>query len=74
MLPHVRVAEALPPLVDTDMTRGRGRRKISAEACAAEILSGLKAGRPEIHVGKAKLLAAIMRASPALGYRIMRDG
>lgn len=73
-LPHVHVVEALPPLVDTAMTHGRGRGKISPEACAAEIVAGLKAGRREIHVGKAKLLRAVMRLSPALGYRIMRDG
>lgn len=36
-LPHVRVVEALPPLVDTDMTRGRGRGKMSPEACAAQV-------------------------------------
>jgi uncharacterized oxidoreductase len=29
--PHVRVVEVLPPLVDTDMTRGRGRGKMSRE-------------------------------------------
>lgn len=72
--PHVRMIEALPPLVDTDMTRGRGRAKITAEACAAEIIAGLKAGHREIHVGKARLLRAVMRLTPALGYRIMRGG
>lgn len=72
--PHVRIVEALPPLVDTGMTAGRGRAKISTEMCAAEIVSGLVAGRHEIYVGKAKLLRAIMRVAPALGYRIMRRG
>lgn len=73
-LPHVHVVEALPPLVDTRMTRGRGSAKISAEVCAAKILAGLKAGKTEIYVGKSKLLRAIMRLSPALGQRIVRDG
>lgn len=73
-LPHVRIVEALPPLVDTAMTAGRGRGKISAEACADEIVDGLRAGRAEIRVGKSKLLGAIMRLSPALGYRILRNG
>lgn len=73
-LPHVRVVEALPPLVDTQMTAGRGRGKISADACAAEIIEGLVAGRREIYVGKTKLLRAIMRVAPALGHRIMRRG
>jgi uncharacterized oxidoreductase len=73
-LPGVRVVEALPPLVDTPMTQGRGRGKISPRECAAQILAGLKAGDREIYVGKAKLLRAILRLSPALGYRIMRNG
>lgn len=73
-LPHVRIVEALPPLVDTAMTAGRGRGKISAEACADEIVDGLRAGRAEIRVGKSKLLGAIMWLSPALGYRILRNG
>ncbi len=73
-LPHVRVVEALPPLVDTAMTRGRGRGKLSAAACAAEILAGLQAGRDEVYVGRAKVLRALMRVAPAAGYRLMRDG
>jgi uncharacterized oxidoreductase len=73
-MPHVRVVEALPPLVDTPMTRGRGRGKISAQGCAAAILRGLEAGRHEVHVGRARLLRAIMRVSPALGYGMMRRG
>jgi uncharacterized oxidoreductase len=73
-LPHVRVIEALPPLVDTDMTRGRGSSKISPERCAAEIVAGLAAGRKEIYVGRSRLLRTVMRSSPALGHRIMRNG
>lgn len=72
--PHLRVVEALPPLVDTDMTRGRGRGKISAEACAAEILAGMRAGREEIYVGKSKLLRLVHGLSPSLADRIMRNG
>jgi uncharacterized oxidoreductase len=73
-LPHVRIVEALPPLVDTSMTLGRGRGKMSPEACAAEIVAGLEAGRDEIFVGKSKLLRAVIRPAPALGRRIMRNG
>lgn len=73
-LPHVSIVEALPPLVDTGMTAGRGRGKISPQACAAEIVGGLKAGKREVYVGKSKLLHAIMRLSPSLGHAIMRRG
>ena len=72
--PHVRIVEALPPLVDTDMTRGRGRGKMRPEACAAEIVVGMEAGRNTIYVGKAKLLRAIQGLSPFLADRLMRYG
>ncbi|MBA4071278.1 MAG: dehydrogenase [Gemmatimonas sp.] len=67
----VRVVEALPPIVDTDMTRGRGVRKLPAPAAAKQILDGLAAGRDEIYVGASRLLKAILRLSPALGESIM---
>jgi uncharacterized oxidoreductase len=68
-----QVTEALPPLVDTDMTRGRGTRKMSAEAAARQLLNGIDAGRDEIDIGATRLLRAILRLSPTLGERIMRD-
>lgn len=71
--PHVRIVEALPPLVETDMTRGRGRDQISPEVCAAEIVAGMEAGRDAVYVGKVKLLRAVQRLSPSLADRLMRD-
>jgi uncharacterized oxidoreductase len=70
----VRVIEALPPLVDTPMTAGRGRGKLSAERCAAEILAGVRRGATEIPVGRTRVLRLLQRLSPALADRIMRDG
>ncbi|MEU4426816.1 SDR family NAD(P)-dependent oxidoreductase [Actinoplanes sp. NPDC024001] len=72
--PHVRVCEAMMPLVDTDMTRGRGTGKISASAAARAVLDGLRRDRAEIYVGKARLLPALMRVTPSLGYRMLRNG
>lgn len=67
----VRVIEALPPLVDTDMTRGRGRGKISPQRASQQILAGIEAGRHEIDVGATRLLRVVQRISPALAGRIM---
>ena len=67
----VQIQEALPPLVDTDMTRGRGKGKISAETAASQILNGIAKGSAEIDVGATALLRWILRLSPALGERIM---
>ena len=72
--PHVRVIDVVLPIVDTDMTRGRGRGKISATAAAAAVITGIHRGSTEIYVGRTKLLPAVMRLSPTLGYRILRNG
>jgi uncharacterized oxidoreductase len=67
----IEVTEALPPLVDTDMTLGRGRGKITAQTAARQILQGIAAGKPEIYVGASALLRVINRISPALAEAIM---
>ncbi|MFJ4866825.1 SDR family oxidoreductase [Streptomyces sp. NPDC088748] len=72
--PHIRVIDAILPLVDTDMTRGRGRGKISAAQAAGAVITGIRRDTTEIYIGKTKLLRTIMRLSPSLGYRILRNG
>lgn len=67
----IQVVEALPPLVDTDMTAGRGSRKLSATEAARQILVGVEKGKTEIYVGASVLLKVILRISPALGEKIM---
>lgn len=67
----VRIVEALPPIVDTDMTRGRGSRKMTAASAARQILDGIAGGVDEIYVGASRLLKVLLRLSPALAERIM---
>ncbi len=69
----IAVAQAFLPLVDTAMTAGRGSGKLSAEAAAADIIRGVEEGIDDNYVGKARLLAAIMRLSPATGRKIMKS-
>ncbi len=71
--PHIRVTDVILPLVDTDMTQGRGSRKISPAAAAEAIIAGISRGAPEVYVGQARILRPLMRVSPAFGYRILRD-
>jgi len=71
--PHVHVVEAVMALVDTGMTAGRGTDKISAAAAAAAVIAGMAKGSTEIYVGKTRLLRPLMRLSPTLGYRLLRD-
>ena len=67
----VNVIEALPPVVDTQMTAGRGNRKMSPEECARQIVSALEKDATEANVGMVKVLKAVHSLSPALARRIM---
>lgn len=70
----VRVFEALPPLVETSMTQGRGSMsKMDPATCARIILDGMAADRPEILVGKSRLLAWVARLWPSRAEAIMRS-
>lgn len=71
--PEVRVIEAMLPLVDTPMTPGRGRGKITAAAAAREIVRGIEDGRDEIDVGKARLLRWLHRIAPSTTQRMFRN-
>lgn len=69
---NVHVIEALPPVVDTAMTRGRvGGSKMSAKDCAAQIVDAIESNAKEANVGMVKLLQMGYSISPALARRIM---
>lgn len=67
----VRVIEALPPVVETNMTVRRREKKMSAHDCAAEIVRGIRTDKAEINVGMVKILQLVHSISPALARRIM---
>mgnify|MGYP000981838973 CR=1 FL=1 len=67
----IHVLEALPPVVDTRMTAGRGKAKMTPEECARQIVSAMKSGADEANVGLVKALQAVHSLSPALARRIM---
>ncbi len=71
--PHVQVMEVLPPLVDTPMTAGRGRRKVRPEAVATATLAGLCGRRAEVNVGAVGLLRGVQRLSPRFADRLLRN-
>ncbi|GKX32644.1 MAG: hypothetical protein MnENMB40S_02620 [Rhizobiaceae bacterium MnEN-MB40S] len=68
---RLRLQEVYLPLVDTEMTAGRGTGKISPEVAAEQICEAIMSGRPRTYVGKAKLMAAIHWLSPALAGFIL---
>lgn len=70
--PQIQVSEAIMPLVDTQMTAGRGSGKISPEKAAEAVIAGLESQKQDIWIAKAKLLKLLNRLSPLLVERIMR--
>lgn len=70
----VNVRQVFLPLVDTAMTRGRGRGKLSVEVAVEKIIRGLEGGRGDIDVGKVKALRIIQRLSPWAAQKIMKAG
>jgi uncharacterized oxidoreductase len=68
----IAMIDVVLPLVDTDMTTGRGSGKISAEDAARAIMSAIGTRQKVKWVGKSALLNIVNRLSPALSGVIMR--
>ncbi len=69
----VKLFEIIPPLVDTPMTSGRGKNKMSPKELVDEFMVGFNKDRYEISIGKAKWLRRIGRIYPGLADRILRN-
>lgn len=69
----IKVHAAIMPLVDTPMTEGRGKKKISAKQAATEIIQGVEKGKDDIYVGKTKLMPMLYRISPKVMASIMKN-
>lgn len=67
----IRILEALPPMVDTQMTADYDQKKMSVTDCAAAILNGIKRDKSEIYIGQSNLLRRINGISPALARTIL---
>ena len=65
------VTEVIMALVDTDMTRGRGKGKISPEEAAHQIIEGIDKRSEEIHIGKVKGLMFLRKLMPNLAERLL---
>lgn len=65
--------EIIPPLVDTNMTKGRGSGKISPEQLVNEFIQAFAKNKFEVSIGKVKLLKLVNRISPKLAENIMKN-
>jgi uncharacterized oxidoreductase len=69
-----KVFEIIPALIDTPMTEGRGKSKITPEQLTEEFIRNFKADKMESYIGKTRLLKFINRFSPKLADNIMKNG
>nr|WP_306220445.1 SDR family oxidoreductase [Cohnella sp. WQ 127256] len=70
---NIKVFEILPPVVDTEMTTGRGQNKITADELATQFFRYFQKDRFEAPIGKVKLLISINRWFPSLAEKILKD-
>jgi len=68
-----RVVTLTLPLVDTNMTAGRGTREMSAERAAAVASDGLARGSVTIDSGAVRVLRALNQVAPAVAARVTRN-
>ncbi len=69
---NIRVTQAFLPLVDTPMTQGRGKGKISSDRAAMDIILGIEKGVSMNDIGKVKVLRYLVNLAPSLARKIMR--
>jgi uncharacterized oxidoreductase len=70
----VKVFEVLPSVVDTAMTAGRGRVKISPDRLAEEFWRGFQRDRFEMRIGLVRLFAMLHRIAPSVVEKLVRPG
>jgi len=70
---NISVQQAFLALVDTAMTLGRGKNKLTAAEAASRIIRGIEQDVTENNIGKVKLLRALLRISPSLAKRILKN-
>ncbi len=66
----IRVIEALPPVVDTQMNDGNPTKKMTPEECARQIVVAIERDQDEANIGLTKALRIAESISPALARGI----
>ena len=70
---NISVLQAFLPLVDTQMTAGRGQSKLTVKEVATRLIYGIEKRIVMHDIGKVKLLRFIDRIMPSLAKKIMRQ-
>lgn len=66
----IKVIEALPPVVDTQMNDGNPMKKMPAEECARQIIAAIEQGRDEANIGMTRTLRIVESIAPSLARRM----
>lgn len=66
----IRVIEALPPVVDTQMNDGNPMKKMPPEECACQILAAIERNRDEANIGMTRTLRMVEAVAPWLARRL----
>lgn len=69
---NIRVFQSFLDIVDTSMTEGRGKNKMTAEQAAKDILSGVKTDDFDHYIGKVKWLKLLLRFMPSIATKILK--
>lgn len=68
---EMKVFEIIPALIDTEMTKGRGKNKMSTEELANKFIRSFEKDQYEINIGKVKILRVLNRIIPRLASKII---
>jgi uncharacterized oxidoreductase len=69
---NVSVLQVFLELVDTDMTKGRGKNKMEPKEAAKQIIYGIENKIEDHDIGKVKLLRLLLRGIPSIAKSIMK--
>jgi uncharacterized oxidoreductase len=69
----IRVFEALPPVVDTELTRDLDVAKIASAAVADAVVSGIERNKLQIPMHQVRPLMLIARLAPRLADRLVQQ-
>jgi len=69
---NISVLQVFLELVDTNMTKGRGKNKLSPKSAAKEIIYGIEKRILDHDIGKVQLLRFLLRVMPSFAKKIMK--
>nr|WP_086940894.1 SDR family NAD(P)-dependent oxidoreductase [Thaumasiovibrio occultus] len=69
----VCVQQAFLPLVDTTMTTGRGKHKMSASLAATKIIEGITQRHSDFDIGATRLLRVLLATAPFLAKKLLKN-